>query len=567
MGSRALQSSGSVRQLALIPEIFPDLMADLDGDHGEVFTRKWVVELILDLVGYTIDRDLGELIAVEPACGTGAFLGPLVERLSASCRHHGRSITDARDALRAYDLLPRNISKARSVVSEVLERDGWTNEQIDDVTSTWLRVGDYLLTLQDDRSADFVVGNPPYIRLEDVPDARMHAYRETCRTMTGRSDIYVGFYEVALASLRSGGRLGFICADRWMRNQYGRLLRRLVADKYDLEVVITMHDVDAFEEQVSAYPAITIVHRARQGPVVVADTTRRFGERDASEVLAYVRSGTSEILANDRYDIARLPHWFAGDESWPAGNPKQLAIIEHLADKFPALEDAKTGTRVGIGVATGADEVFVTQTPPDVEEDRLLPLAMVRDLATGQLEWSGHYLVNPWREDGTLARLKDFPQLATYFENNRPQLSKRHIAEKLQATWYRTIDKVDSTLTGRPKLLIPDMRLTIHPVLDDGKTYPHHNLYYVVSEAWDLRVLGGLLLSRVAQAFIEAYAVKMRGGTLRFQAQYLRRIRVPRPTDLTAQDRRELAEAFDRRDVEMATSVALRVYGVQELAK
>jgi len=115
--------------------------------------------------------------------------------------------------------------------------------------------------------------------------------------------------------------------------------------------------------------------------------------------------------------------------------------------------------------------------------------------------------------------------------------------------------------------LIPDMRLTIHPVLDEGKTYPHHNLYYVVSETWDLRVLGGLLLSRVAQAFIEAYAVKMRGGTLRFQAQYLRRIRVPRLSDLSEQDCHELGDAFDRRDVEAATRVALHLYGLEELAK
>lgn len=567
MNSRTLQQASYSRQLPLIPEIFPDLIPDIDGEHGEVFTRKWVVELILDLVGYTIRRDLAELVAVEPACGTGAFLGPLVERLSASCQRHGHSITDARDALRAYDLLPRNLDQARSVAIGLLKRDGWPEDQIEDVTAAWLHVGDYLLMLHDDRSADFVVGNPPYIRIEDVPEARMHAYRETCRTMIGRSDIFVGFYEVALASLRAGGRLGFICADRWMRNQYGRVLRKLIADNYDLEVVISMHDVDAFDEQVSAYPAITVVHRGHQGSAIVADTTARFGARDASTILKYIRSDESEIVATDRYEIARLPHWFDGDESWPAGNPKQLAILEHLTDKFPPLEDAQTGTRVGIGIATGADQVFVTKTPPDIEADRLLPLAMVRDLATGKLEWSGHYLVNPWTEDGALVRLTDYPRLARYFEENGAQLKKRHIAGRLPTKWYRTIDNVNSWLTGRAKLLIPDMRLTIHPVLDEGKTYPHHNLYFVVSETWDMRVLGGLLLSRVAQAFIEAYAVKMRGGTLRFQAQYLRRIRVPRQSDLTERDRRELAEAFERRDVDGATSIALRLYGLEDLAR
>lgn len=567
MNGRTLQQINQTRQLPLIPEIFPDLIPDIDGEHGEVFTRKWVVELILDLVGYTVEHDLAGLVAVEPACGTGAFLGPLVERLSASCKRHERPLTDACNALRAYDLLPRNLDQARAVALKVLRHDGWPQEQIEEVIATWLHVGDYLLMLHDDRSVDFVVGNPPYIRIEDVPEARMHAYRQTCQTMIGRADIFVGFYEVALASLRADGRLGFICADRWMRNQYGRVLRRLIADRYDVEVVISMHDVDAFEEQVSAYPAITVIHRGHQGAAVVADTTARFGAQDAFAVLEYVRSGKSETSANDRYEIARLPHWFDGDESWPAGNPKQLAIIEHLKDKFPALEDAETGTRVGIGVATGADEVFVTKTPPDIEADRLLPLAMVRDLATGKLEWSGHYLVNPWTEDGTLVRLTDYPRLAQYFDEHGPQLKKRHIAGKLPAKWYRTIDNLNSGLTGRAKLLIPDMRLTIHPVLDDGKTYPHHNLYYVVSDTWDMRVLGGLLLSRVAQAFIEAYAVKMRGGTLRFQAQYLRRIRVPRQSDLTERDRRELVEAFERRDVDGATSIALRLYGLEDLAR
>lgn len=567
MNGRTLQQAHQTRQMPLIPEIFPDLTPDIDGEHGEVFTRKWVVEFILDLVGYTVERDLAGFIAVEPACGTGAFLGPLVERLSASCKRHRRPLEDTRNALRAYDLLPRNLDQARSAAVKILMHDGWPREQIEEVTAAWLHIGDYLLMSDDDQPVDFVVGNPPYIRLEDVPDARMRAYREACRTMTGRSDIYVGFYEVALASLRIGGRLGFICADRWMRNQYGRVLRRLITDEYDLEVVISMHDVDAFEEQVAAYPAITILQRDHQGPAIIADTTARFGAQDASAILEYIQSGEFEIAANERYEIARLPHWFDSDESWPAGNPKQLALIERLTDKFPALEDPQTGTRVGIGVATGADEVFVTKTPPDIEADRLLPLATVRDLATGHLEWSGHYLVNPWTEDGTLVRLPEYPRLARYFDENRLQLRRRHIAGKFPANWYRTIDKVNSALTGRAKLLIPDMRLTIHPVLDDGKTYPHHNLYYVVSDTWDMRVLGGLLLSRVAQAFVEAYAVKMRGGTLRFQAQYLRRIRVPRQSDLTERDRHELAGAFERRDVDKATSIALRLYDLEDLAQ
>jgi len=72
------------------------------------------------------------------------------------------------------------------------------------------------------------------------------------------------------------------------------------------------------------------------------------------------------------------------------------------------------------------------------------------------------------------------------------------------------------------------------------------------------------LLSKVAGSFVEAYAVKMRGKTLRFQAQHLRRIPVPDPATLTEAQKERLIDAFRRRDVKAATSVALDIYGLTE---
>lgn len=535
--------------------------------HGEVFTRRWVVETILDMVGYTADRDLADLLIVEPACGAGAFLRPIIERLSASCHTHGRALLDAAHAVNAGDLLAHNVRLSQDLTTRQLLADGWKSDHVDKVVQSWIRQGDYLLEDREPRSVDFVVGNPPYIRLEDVPEARMSAYRSACPTMGGRADIYVGFYEVGLRSLKPGGRLGFICADRWMRNQYGRRLRELVTRRYSVELVLTMHDVDAFHEQVSAYPAITIIRNAPQGQAIAADATPAFGPAEAENFRAWAMKPDQTFIRASTYHAARLPHWFPGEDSWPTASPARLAVLEDLSARFPLLADQFTGTRVGIGVATGADEVFITHHGhcADVENDRLLPLAMVRDITSGALDWGGAYLVNPWNAHGALIDLTDYPRLANYFEKHEGILRQRYIANKQPHRWYKTIDKVDHRLTRKPKLLLPDMKLTIHPVLDNGSLYPHHNLYYIVSDVWDLRVLGGLLLSKVAEAFVAAYAVKMRGGTLRFQAQYLRKIRVPNPSEISEKDRVALADAFDRRDTQAATRAALRVYGLTEL--
>ena len=97
-----------------------------------------------------------------------------------------------------------------------------------------------------------------------MPTELTDAYRKACPTMRGRSDTYVGFFEVGLDLLKPGGSLAFICADRWMHNQYGASLREFVTSKFAVDAIITMHDVAAFEDDVSAYPAITVLRNDNQ---------------------------------------------------------------------------------------------------------------------------------------------------------------------------------------------------------------------------------------------------------------------------------------------------------------
>jgi hypothetical protein len=120
-------------------------------------------------------------------------------------------------------------------------------------------------------------------------------------------------------------------------------------------------------------------------------------------------------------------------------------------------------------------------------------------------------------------------------------------------------------LVSKPKLLIPDIAGANEVVLETGRFHPHHNLYFATSESWDMEVLGALLSSRVALFFVWSYAVKMRGGYLRFQAQYLRRIRVPNPAAIPAKLAKSLAAAFRKRDFGQIDALALKAYALAEL--
>lgn len=307
-----------------------------------------------------------------------------------------------------------------------------------------------------------------------------------------------------------------------------------------------MHNADAFHNEVDAYPAITIIRRQVQGSAIVASAAPEAGNVGSRQLrealLACARNTTRELVTGIRTAVVKS--WFKGADPWPCHSPDQLALLRRLEDQFPTLE---SNARVGIGVATGNDQVFITKDARLVEPSRLLKLALVKDLCQGALNWSGHYLVDPWDTDG-LVDLNQFPKLRGYFEKHSVALKKRHTATKNAHGWFRTIDRVTHSLIRRPKLYIADIKNVLDPVLDAGETYPHHNLYYVQSDDWDLEVLGGLLMSAVGQFFVESYGVRMRGGYLRFQAQYLRRIRVPDPKTITRAQSDALRDAFRKRD-------------------
>ena len=84
----------------------------------------------------------------------------------------------------------------------------------------------------------------------------------------------------------------------------------------------------------------------------------------------------------------------------------------------------------------------------------------------------------------------------------------------------------------------------------------------MTSDDWELRALQAVLLSAVTRLFVATYSTKMRGGFLRFQAQYLRRIRIPRWSDVSEPLRRELAKAAIKRDVQACNRAVFNLYGL-----
>ncbi|MGC6900435.1 Eco57I restriction-modification methylase domain-containing protein [Pseudomonas aeruginosa] len=527
--------------------------------RGAIFTRTEVVDFILDLAGYTADRPLYEMRLLEPSFGGGDFLLPIIQRLLKAWR--GSRVQQPApealsNAIRAVELHHETFRATADAVVALLKQEGIEAATASSLAAKWLKQGDFLL-LPLEGHFDFVVGNPPYVRQELIPAPLLVEYRNRYQTMYDRADIYIPFIERSLSVLSDRGHLGFICADRWMKNRYGGPLRSLVAERFHLKVYVDMVGTPAFHSDVIAYPAITIISREAPGATRIAH--RPAIDRTTLTTLAGLLHAPT--LPKDSGPVRELARVTNGSEPWLLESADQMALIRRLEGAFPLLEEA--GCKVGIGVATGADKAFIGDFEAlDVEPDRKLPLVTTKDIMTGEVQWRGQGVINPFAESGRLVDLEKYPRLRHYLESRREVIAGRHCAQKAPVNWYRTIDRITPALTARPKLLIPDIKGQAHIVFEDGKLYPHHNLYYVTSDDWDLRALQAVLLSAVTRLFVATYSTKMRGGFLRFQAQYLRRIRIPHWADVPEPLRCELTEAAVRRDVQACNRAVFTLYGL-----
>lgn len=506
--------------------------------RGAIFTRREVVEFMLDLADYVPSRPLHQRCILEPSFGGGDFLLPVIQRLLAAAKEHGVPLTfdSLESCIRGVELHRESFQTTRNEVIGTLIEEGVPRSDADALATSWLIEGDYLLASFGGLEFDVVVGNPPYVRQELIPDALIQAYRRLYETVYDRADLYVPFIEKSLKSLKKNGSLAFICSDRWMKNRYGSKLRGLVSREYCLRYYIDMVNTDAFNTPVIAYPAITIISRASCNatrlayrPAIGTDSLKRLFDQLSGEAPA---NGA----------VSEAQGILQGEEPWLLETSDQLALVRRLEQRFPLLED--TGCQVGIGVATGADKVFIGRFEDlDVESDRKLRLVRTRDIQSGDVEWHGFGVINPFRSDGGLVDLDEYPRLRAFLLSQEGLIRRRNVAQKNPAHWFRTIDRIYPQLALRPKLLIPDIKGDAHIVHENGSFYPHHNLYYITSDHWDLHALRAVLMSGIAGLFVRVYSTVMHGGFLRFQAQYLRRIRLPHWADVPMNVRKRLAQA------------------------
>jgi hypothetical protein len=325
--------------------------------------------------------------------------------------------------------------------------------------------------------------------------------------------------------------LSFICSNRWLNNQYGKILREQISSLYNLKKVLNIEKSSPFDEAVTAYPCITTIQNNKR-----------------SEKVLFCEDSSKQI------DFNNLK--FTEVEN-PKSNSWQNLFLHYNINHSALIGIEEQGFEIGIGVATGADKVFIKNKSElnGIEKNRVLPIIKSTDLKNNTFKWTENYLINPY-DKGELCDLKQYPHLQTYLNDNKQILLQRHTAKKSPNKWYKTIDKIKPELLSKPKLLLPDLTGNKYLFIDNGNFYPHHNIYYIIAEdISSLKILASILMSDFIKHQMSQIGIRMNGGLPRFQSQVLKQLKIPSINGLSKTDRDEMIKAYDRKDLETSNRI------------
>ncbi|MGI9061713.1 MAG: Eco57I restriction-modification methylase domain-containing protein [Ktedonobacteraceae bacterium] len=204
---------------------------------------------------------------------------------------------------------------------------------------------------------DVVIGNPPYVRQEELGQLKSYfavAYPETYR---GIADLYVYFYQQGLRLTRAGGRMSYIVTNKWMRAGYGEPLRAFFAKEGVLARIIDFGHAPIFEDA-DVFPCILVlvkpVSELEQSPLL---------ERDVS-VLNFPREELGKVNMG-RY-IQEYSHTLPQSRFSKAAWNLEVKAVDQLLAKIrrigvPLAEFAHV--KPYRGVLTGLNEAFLIDTP------------------------------------------------------------------------------------------------------------------------------------------------------------------------------------------------------------
>lgn len=558
---------------------------------GEFYTPTEIIDYILTAVGYTYSHDIETNDLLDPACGSGGFLVRATRRLiSRYLMKFGKAEKpELRDPRKWKEIVDRLSPDEAKIILDAVQKHIYgldinpfachiaemnmlfqvidlyqkarekhkdyklgrfkvyrtdslekpAQKQITDYTySTFLEEQEKIDEIKN-KKFDFVVGNPPYVRVQMLDEKTKEYLINTYASATGIFDLYVLFIERGFSWLKHKGRFGYITSNKFMQSAYGKGIRKFVVQNCTIDSIIDFGDTGVFKDATN-YPLIFIgMNEALKNNQL---TFVRVISSNGNVIDEIFQNFNKKLYRSDHLEIFEVKQSELTESAWSFSNPfviKILNKIEKLSNNFYIKDFARPHRCL----YTGLNEAFIVDETTIAQErlENKLIKAVIggKDVRRWMINWKKNFIIYPYQKSGDELKpisLEEYPNIKRHLERFKEKLMARWFIsemkrEEREQRWFEYADPRNVEQFENTKIITPDISTNNRFALDFDKKYSLNTSYVIDLNKFgnDPKYLLGLLNSSTLEFFFKQISPFISGGYHRYINQYLEKLPIKLP--------------------------------------
>ena len=372
---------------------------------------------------------------------------------------------------------------------------------------------------------DIIIGNPPYIQLEENEGKLAEFYKNfSYETFDRRGDIYSLFYERGNCLLKEGGVLCYITSNKWMRNDSGDKTRAFFSSKTNPLLLIDFAGLQLFSNATVETNILMFANEKNTFSTKSVTVSEKMNS--VMEMVDYIEANCTSSSYPD-------------SDSWVIFTPEEKSVIEKVKAKTTIL--GSWDIDINFGIKTGYNAAFIIDTETkdtilascssaeelSISTDLIKPVIRGRDTKRYQFNWGGMWIVNT--HNGIPDRLapvdiNTIPSIKAFLDKHIVKLTRR--SDKGRTPYHlRNCAYVEDF--KKPKIIwgeISDKSKFCYD--EEGKYYCEATTFFMTGEI--SKFLLCYLNSKLSEFLFSKIATKTGMGTVRWKKYKIEKLMVPR---------------------------------------
>jgi len=374
---------------------------------------------------------------------------------------------------------------------------------------------------------DCVIGNPPYIRVQELAHEDVDYYKKKYATAWKRIDISTLFIELGYNLVHVDGYVSYITSNQFLTAEYGRRIRDYIHQKRFATKMVDFADLAVFD---GALTYVSIFY---------------FKKAKANAAFLYHRVPSLPFILPTTEQWSIIPYNALEEtEDWNIERIQFSEVFSQLMSNNPCplTEYAKPH----YGIVTGKDDVlmFDLEQSIDIEESVVLPVIRAQGCTRYGLSVASKKVIYPYSrmgDDTVLLRLSEietsYPQLYDYIMNNEDILKDRKDSRSTfrdKEDWYGLVRFGQLKVFQEPKIVTPgEVKHNKFGLDYSGSGFTGARVFAisVIDDSVDIRFILSILNSKLIEFFLHHIAPRKAGGYYSYSTQILEKIPIIIPVD------------------------------------